>query len=319
MPFPRPKYSVCATLFNNANRLEETLNRLMKALKGKNFEIVVVDSYSTDGSFEILKKYAQKYGVIKILREKCSRGRGRQIAFEHAKGEIIIFVDMDTWYKPNKLSKLLKGWERSEYRHLVLITLSPLWICPRSIVREIGGWKDFNAADDIDFMTRIYIHNKGIFCPISLGLNEPVKEQQISFLGVKITLFGRERRYSKSLFSFIRRKWKDTIDSYNACDYTFRKLILKHRYFGANFIATFLYASLLVFSKILTFCLKKPVSRADENLPNNYWVNYQMIKSMVDPKVFGLKRERDPFSIWKKEDLLFISQFYPEILSRKKK
>lgn len=308
-----PKYSVCSTIFNNANRVKRALDLLMKAFKNKNFEMIIVDSYSTDGSFEILQEYARRYHNIKVLRKKCSRGLGQQIAFENSRGEIVIFIHMDTWYEPEKLSKLLKAWEKSKYRQLAVLTLSPpIWICPRFVVEETGGWRNYNYGEDIDFATRIFVSGKGIFVPIELGLDEPLGETKVSFLGAGI--IDREIRYAKSIPRYFIRKWKNTMDCYTSCDYTLRKRVLRYRCMKeTHFIVLFFFACLRILSKVHNLALKRPISHVDENLPNHCWFIYQMIKNMINPAVFGLKPAKKLLPpVWEKE-LPIVSQFHPEI------
>jgi len=84
------EYSFLSTIYNNVNRVKVCLDSILAAVSGLDFEIVIVDNYSTDGSFEVLKEYARLNSNIRILRCNCLRGLGRQIAFENSKGKYVV-------------------------------------------------------------------------------------------------------------------------------------------------------------------------------------------------------------------------------------
>ncbi|MGC9012471.1 glycosyltransferase family 2 protein, partial [Thermogladius sp.] len=66
---------VYGTVFNNARYVEESI----KSVYRPNYTIVVVDSYSTDGTWEKLLELKRDFN-LKLYRYKSSRGLGRQIA-----------------------------------------------------------------------------------------------------------------------------------------------------------------------------------------------------------------------------------------------
>jgi len=312
--FESKKYSICATTYNNFPRISRALDTLMEAFGTTDFEIVIVDSCSTDGSFEVLQEYSYRHRNIKVLRRKCTRGLGRQIAFEHSTGRFIIFADMDCFYDSLKIRKLLKIYE-TFYEGKILTTLSPFWVGSREVVEKVGGWRDYNSADDIDFLTRAFIHGRGVFIPVRVAENEPFPEAPVSFFGARMVLFGREKRYEKNLFKLFFRKLRFTLDSYSACGYTLRKIYLKHRMLGISPIATFFYSPLLAFSKIFSFCLRRETISADPYLPNNLYLVYKMIENMVDPAKFGFPRA-DMRSFLSNEEISFIGKFYPDLQNR---
>ena len=52
--------SIILPIFNNINTLEYTLESIIKQTF-KNFELIIIDDNSTDGSSEIAEKFALKY------------------------------------------------------------------------------------------------------------------------------------------------------------------------------------------------------------------------------------------------------------------
>ena len=68
--------SIYGTVFNNANVIRKSINSVITNLPNfkKRFEMVIVDNYSTDGTYEILKEYQKRYPNITIIQKKCTRG-----------------------------------------------------------------------------------------------------------------------------------------------------------------------------------------------------------------------------------------------------
>lgn len=86
------KISVCVTTLNE----EETIASLLDSLfsqSAKPEEIIIVDAGSKDKTVEIISHYQKKFGLIKLLKEKCSRAKGRNMAVDIAKNEIIAMTD----------------------------------------------------------------------------------------------------------------------------------------------------------------------------------------------------------------------------------
>lgn len=86
------KISVGITTYNEERSITPLLGSLLAQTK-KADEIVVVDGDSKDKTVEIIRHYQKKDKTIKLLVEKCSRARGRNLAVEMAKNETIAMTD----------------------------------------------------------------------------------------------------------------------------------------------------------------------------------------------------------------------------------
>ena len=86
--------SICITVLNEEASIGKLLDSLLAQSK-KADEIVIVDGGSEDRTIEIIRHYQKKDGRIKLLTEKCTRAKGRNLACEVAKGEIIAMTDAD--------------------------------------------------------------------------------------------------------------------------------------------------------------------------------------------------------------------------------
>jgi glycosyltransferase involved in cell wall biosynthesis len=66
--------------------------------------LIVVDAFSTDGTLKIFDEFNKKYGNIKIITEKGSRGKARERGIREVETEWFMFVDSDVilceeWFK----------------------------------------------------------------------------------------------------------------------------------------------------------------------------------------------------------------------------
>lgn len=93
------RFSICITTYQAARTIKASFESLFPQLDSR-FEIVVVDSESTDGTLQFLKTLADARR-IKLVVRKCTRGEGRQIAVETASADVLVQqVDVDQVYKP---------------------------------------------------------------------------------------------------------------------------------------------------------------------------------------------------------------------------
>ena len=112
VPYPGGiKVSIVVPAYNEERNLPELLTRLREALDGRDedFEIVVVDDGSTDGSWRVIEAAAQGGGLLRGLR--LSRNFGHQAALSAglavADGDEVITMDADLQHPPEVVPALL--------------------------------------------------------------------------------------------------------------------------------------------------------------------------------------------------------------------
>ena len=101
------KVSVIVPVFNVEKYLEECLDSLLNQTF-KNFEVILINDGSTDGSDKICKEYVKKdsrfsYSVQKNQGLSSTRNKG----IDFAQGEYIYFLDSDDWLETDALEKLV--------------------------------------------------------------------------------------------------------------------------------------------------------------------------------------------------------------------
>ena len=106
-----PLISIVILNYNGLNYLKETIP-LIKNINYKNFEIIVVDNGSSDGSVDFLNQLGQ----INVIKNKTNLGygAGKNIGVDAAKGEYILMIDNDIVIKNRFiLNNLLSVWNKN--------------------------------------------------------------------------------------------------------------------------------------------------------------------------------------------------------------
>lgn len=97
-----PKVSVVLPTYNNASYIGEALASVFRQTY-KDYEVVVIDDGSTDGTREKLKPFLSS--IKYIYQENRGRGAARQRGVLSSCGEYIAFIDSDDIWMPHKLEK----------------------------------------------------------------------------------------------------------------------------------------------------------------------------------------------------------------------
>ncbi len=107
-----PSASIIVVNFNGKDLLEECLPSIFRAIEfsGKRHEVIVVDNGSTDGSQEFIR---QKFPKVKLISLPNNHGfpKACNKGVEHARHDILVFLNNDLTIEPDFLSQILLHFE----------------------------------------------------------------------------------------------------------------------------------------------------------------------------------------------------------------
>lgn len=105
-----PKASVIIVAYNNLALTRLCMESLLRNTGYPNYEVILVDNHSTDGTPEYLRSLAAMHAHIKILlnHENYGFARANNQGVAAATGEFLILLNNDTITPPGWMSRLLK-------------------------------------------------------------------------------------------------------------------------------------------------------------------------------------------------------------------
>lgn len=101
--------SVIIPLYNGEKYIGHCIESVLTQDIGKiNFEVVVVNDGSIDGSADIVNKYQLIYPqTIKVIHQKNKgASEARKTGLKYAKGDYVVFLDSDDWIEKTALKKM---------------------------------------------------------------------------------------------------------------------------------------------------------------------------------------------------------------------
>lgn len=113
VPLAEYHISIVIPVFNEEGNLRELIRRCQTACEGmkRDYEIILVDDGSTDGSRDIITELAGK-GAGKIVGIFLNRNYGQHAAimaaFEEVRGDIVVTLDADLQNPPEEIPALVR-------------------------------------------------------------------------------------------------------------------------------------------------------------------------------------------------------------------
>ena len=108
------KISVIIPVFNCIEYFPQCIDSLL-AQTFDDFEIIVIDDGSTDGTYELAQHYAGAHDHVRVLRQNHQfAGAARNLGLSMAQGEYVIFLDGDDYFERTLLEDALRRIQETD-------------------------------------------------------------------------------------------------------------------------------------------------------------------------------------------------------------
>jgi len=107
--------SIITPSYNSLCYIDEAINSVFEQTY-TNWELVIIDDCSNDGSYDVICAYARKDSRIKVFRMDVNSGPAvcRNKAMQIAQGQYVAILDSDDIWMPGKLDKQLSLFAQSK-------------------------------------------------------------------------------------------------------------------------------------------------------------------------------------------------------------
>lgn len=187
-----PEFSIITVCFNGEKTIERTIVSVLSQ-SYQNFEYIIVDGASTDGTLGIIEKYIEKYpNKIKLISEKDNgiydaMNKGIRMA----SGDLIGIINSDDYYEIDALESISKAYDDEKYEIVygMLRTIKdgkevsvyiknhqwldedmithPTCFVTKELYEDFGMYLlEYRYSADYEFMLRVKRHPQVSFKPV---------------------------------------------------------------------------------------------------------------------------------------------------------
>ena len=111
---PKLDLSIIIVSFNTREILTDCIKSVIKFTSGLEYEIIIVDNGSKDGSMERIKELSKKYSQVSLIDAKSNIGFGKaqNLGSKKAKGKYLLLLNSDTLLFDNALKVSLDNLKK---------------------------------------------------------------------------------------------------------------------------------------------------------------------------------------------------------------
>ena len=111
----KPKVSVIIPVYNSEKYIEKCINSVLEQ-DYQEFELILINDGSKDGSLKILERYKEKYKekIVLVNQENCGVSKTRNNAIQIANGEYIMFMDNDDFIDKDYIKTYIEEIEKED-------------------------------------------------------------------------------------------------------------------------------------------------------------------------------------------------------------
>lgn len=182
---PEPKVSIIISARNEEIHLKKTLDLMLERANYDNFEIIVVNDGSTDGSEKLLATYNSN--KVKTLKAKgIGTAKARNLGFRFARCEIVVFSDAHITVEDNWLPDIVRAYNEANF-DVLAIPIKPDGV-------GIGNPSNIGYAQTLSEMSAIWICTKPeknyVEVPLAAGGFVAYKKEVFDSIGGYQELFN---------------------------------------------------------------------------------------------------------------------------------
>lgn len=153
--------SVTIPLYNEEESLPELTAWIAKVMQENNFsyEILFIDDGSTDSSWAVIETLKKEYDAVRAIKFRRNYGKsaGLNVAFEAARGDVVITMDADLQDSPDEIPELYRrikeekfdlvsGWKKKRYDPLSKTIPTKIYNAATRRMSGIHNLHDFNCG-----------------------------------------------------------------------------------------------------------------------------------------------------------------------------
>ena len=186
-----PRVTLFLPTWNAGTEFPEIFRRMKSQELDRPYEILIIDSGSTDGTVEFLEQ--QGIRLIQIPNQEFNHGLTRNRGIQEAKGEIVVLATQDAWpHDEQWMQRLVDCYEDPQVggawsRQLPRPDANPFikdrlshWEGAKEEprVQEVGSPEEFEALAPLDKLGRVAFDNVSSSVRRSVALEIPFRHRQ---------------------------------------------------------------------------------------------------------------------------------------------
>lgn len=211
--------SIVISLYNEQESLRELVEWITESfakspISDYQYEILMIDDGSNDGSWETIKNLSKEYPTIRGIsfRRNYGKSAALQVGFQAAKGDIVVTMDADLQDSPEEVPEMVRmikeegldivsGWKKKRYDNVLMKNIpSKLY---NWTARKISGLKLHDMNCGLKAYRREVVKEIEVYSDMHRYIPYIAKNAGFTRIGEKV-VHHQKRKYGSSKFGMER-------------------------------------------------------------------------------------------------------------------
>ena len=211
--------SIVISLYNEQESLRELVEWITESfakspISDYQYEILMIDDGSNDGSWETIKNLSKEYPTIRGIsfRRNYGKSAALQVGFQAAKGDIVVTMDADLQDSPEEVPEMVRmikeegldivsGWKKKRYDNVLMKNIpSKLY---NWTARKISGLKLHDMNCGLKAYRREVVKEIEVYGDMHRYIPYIAKNAGFTRIGEKV-VHHQKRKYGSSKFGMER-------------------------------------------------------------------------------------------------------------------